>query len=70
MMKALKNHFLFKAFEEDVLTSFIDVMEKQVISSQTMVFNQGDAGDCFYIATSGQFNVGTLSLRSALINLD
>lgn len=48
---------IFKNIPEDVLNEISHVAYKETLSSQTVIFSQGDKGDSFYIINSGKVRI-------------
>jgi len=54
---ALQHSFLFKNMRAQQIRGVIDCMVKETIKAGTMCINEGDKGDKFYVALTGEFEV-------------
>ncbi|MBN2383810.1 cyclic nucleotide-binding domain-containing protein [bacterium] len=57
LLNHLKNTYLFNIFNESELLTIISFCEEYTIPAQTIMFEEGDIPDHFYIITSGRVRV-------------
>ncbi len=60
---------LFSICEDEVLTELMKAAELKSVSAGELVFDQGDAGDCFYIVYSGRIRILKKNEQDKEINL-
>jgi serine/threonine protein phosphatase PrpC/CRP-like cAMP-binding protein len=58
--EAMKGNFLFEHLNATQKTNIINVMEPIVVKKGESLIKEGDPGDFFYIAESGEFEVRTM----------
>eukprot|EP00160_Parvularia_atlantis_P014346 Unigene3515_Nuclearia_a/m.10739 Unigene3515_Nuclearia_a/g.10739 ORF Unigene3515_Nuclearia_a/g.10739 Unigene3515_Nuclearia_a/m.10739 type:complete len:316 (-) Unigene3515_Nuclearia_a:405-1352(-) len=57
ILTAVRNNFLFKRLEDELLKEVIDAMFEKRVASGEEIIKQGAPGDNFYVVESGTFDV-------------
>ncbi len=65
--KSIKNHFLFKNKNPEIISQIIDSLEMRKLMKDTTLFKKGDKGNYFYIVKEGKLELIT-DYGSKIIN--
>lgn len=66
----LKNHFLFQDFNENVLKMIVEDLEGFQVEAGSILYREGEEGNCFFIIRKGQMEVLVDDDRKKILNED
>lgn len=66
----VKSNFLFANLLETKLVDIISVMKPQTVKAGEIVIRQHEAGDCFYVVSTGEFEVRVAETEGEVLTSD